>query len=226
MEEIIKSLKDEYPKELLKLCDGLELTNDALGKVIYAMGEDMKGLIEQKEFTKVSEMSHSSEELLKTQAMLEKMIDLTKAETNEKISERTPLPDYESYTVDASIPYSLNESFTHKKVCAFSIRDAKYDVTDWQDLLVTTCNLLGTKNLELLKSLLDDPDMRGRKVNYFTTYHLERKTAKLEHENLYVWINQSANSIVRMVKKLLKKFDIPENAYKVYLRADYNDLHK
>ena len=47
-----------------------------------------------------------------------------------------------------------------------------------------------------------------------------------EDNNFYVEGNLSANSIIDLIKKLLLKYDIDLDEYKIYLKADYTDLHE
>ncbi len=48
---------------------------------------------------------------------------------------------------------------------------------------------------------------------------------KIEGTDIYVETNLSANGIRNLLIKVLKQYKIPMNSYKIYLRADYSELH-
>jgi hypothetical protein len=60
----------------------------------------------------------------------------------DEIDEQKTIPNYSDYVVDSSIPHTLYEDFTHKKVIAFSFNNERYEAKDWKDLLLQTCDLL------------------------------------------------------------------------------------
>ncbi len=136
------------------------------------------------------------------------------------------IPNYSDYVVDSSIPHTLYEDFTHKKVAAFSINNKYYAVKDWKDLLLQTCDLLAQIDAAKFNELIDDPVMKGRKVSYFSRNFVDRKNEKIKNLDIYVWTNLSANSIRNLIRKLMRKFDIKITDYYIYLRADYSPLHK
>lgn len=133
--------------------------------------------------------------------------------------------DYSKYNVDNSKPHTLDETFTHKKICAFMFRREKYTVNNWQDTLVKLCNLLSDLYPNKTKSLVNNPKFEGRKVSYFSYNYVKGKNIKIDGANIYVWINLSANDIVKVITNLLIEFNEHPSDFYVYLRADYTELH-
>jgi hypothetical protein len=110
-------------------------------------------------------------------------------------------------------------------VVAFSFNNNRYPAKDWKDALLQTCDLLADIDATKFSEFINDPVMKGRKISYFSKKHLDRKNAKMKNIEVYVWTNLSANSIRKLIRKLLKKFNIKLTDYYVYLRADYTPLH-
>lgn len=133
--------------------------------------------------------------------------------------------DYKKYTVDSSKPYTLNENFTHKKICSFMFRNIKYTVNDWTDALTTFCNLLSEEYKKSFKPLVNLPVFQGRKVSYFSYNYVKDRNVKIKGSNVYVWTNLSANAIVNFIKNILIEFNENPGDFYIYLKADYTELH-
>ena len=128
--------------------------------------------------------------------------------------------------VDSAIEYSLYDDFTHKCPAGFSIQGTKIEARQWKDVLICTCEILANKDQDKFYGFSLDSSMQGKKVNYISkTQECIRKPVKLRKHEIYIETNLSANSIRNLIIKLLKKYDIKIADYKVYLRADYTDLH-
>ena len=139
------------------------------------------------------------------------------------------LPDYSAYAVDSTVPHSLYEDYRFTKACAFSINGQYYPAKNMRDVLVQTCSILAKMDINKLNSFVDDPTLKGRKVSYFgTKLVIEDSTQKNERipgTDIYVWVNLSCNHIRNILRKILKKYGINFNQYKIYLRADFSKLH-
>ncbi|HHU18230.1 MAG TPA: hypothetical protein GXZ70_08515 [Clostridiales bacterium] len=144
----------------------------------------------------------------------------------DEIEEQKTIPNYSDYEVDSSIPHTLYESFTHKKVAAFSFNNTRYPARNWKDVLLQTCDLLAEIDANKFEELIDDPAMKGRKISYFSRNKADGRSSKIKNIDIYVWTNLSANSIRNLIRKLLKKFNMRIADYYVYLRADYTPLHE
>lgn len=64
-----------------------------------------------------------------------------------------------------------------------------------------------------------------RKENIFRKNKGDLRKPKLVGNKIYVETNISSNGIRNLLLKLLKKYGYKTNEFKVYLRADYTELH-
>ena len=107
------------------------------------------------------------------------------------------------------------------------VYDQKYEVDSWKQMLLQTCALLNRMNPMLFASLESDPDLQGRKRPYFSRDGIGLDTpAKIPDADLYVETHVSARYLKKMIANLLGKYDIPEEAYLIYLKKDFTPLHE
>ena len=139
--------------------------------------------------------------------------------------------DYSYYAVDSTVKHSLDEDFIHSKILRFEFDRKSYDVTSWQDFLLKISELLYAIDGEKMESFVYNSDMNGNSNSFFShsvLYDRDNKprNKRIRGTDLYVFTNQSANSIVSLVKRMLIRFNIPLNEVSVFLKADYKDLHR
>lgn len=232
IELIIDYLKNNHIKDATEISDCLELLNIGLESALESVNTDMQSHMKAKNYVKLRELTDFSEEISKIQVIVESYASLFDVEPDEDniidediSEEQKSIPNYTEYTVDTALPHSLYENFTNKKVTAFSLSGVRYEVKDWKDVLMKTCNLLASENSDVFYAFVNDPAMKGRKNSYFGLTPVAKKNAKMDELNLYVWTNLSANHIRNLIRKLLKKFNMKIENYFVYLRADYTPLH-
>lgn len=238
LNQLIDYVKFNYPKDAVEISDGLELFNLALDGLRENINTSLTQSLADKNYLEVREITDISELVAKIQAnvsdfsnALYTLTDNDETNVEEDIlEEQKNIPDYKEYVVDDSAPHSLYEDYTHKKAKAFSINGKRYEVRDWKDMLMQTCELLVSIDSEKFYSLIDDPVMRGRKNFYFGHEMVETdtgtKNTKMNNLDIYVWTNLSANHIRNLIRKLLKRYGIKISDYYVYLRADYSPLHR
>ena len=137
------------------------------------------------------------------------------------------LPDYDKYCVDKNVEYTLYENLTNKRPAAFSIENHKIQVSTWQEMLLKTVEFLYHKDSGRMKSFVSNEAMNGRKVHYFSLspQATMRKPMKIANAEFYVETNRSANSIRNGIVNMLQKYGIKVADFKIYLRADYSELH-
>ena len=134
--------------------------------------------------------------------------------------------DYEQYRVDETVAYSLDSVTTNKKPAAFSLNGVRYEAGSWKQVLLQTCALLNRMDPMLFASLERDPDLQGRKRPYFSGNGEGLDTpAKVPDADVYVETHVSARYLKKMIQRLLYKFGIPADAYRIYLRKDFTALH-
>lgn len=144
--------------------------------------------------------------------------------------ERKNLPDYASCVIDSTIPHTLYEDFTHTKACGFEFNGIKYESKNMRDVMVTLCEILADEDKNKMISFINDPTMQGRKAPYFSNTLIAEdnvnKNEKVGNLDVYVWVNLSCNQIRNVIRRILKKYNYKFDDFKIYLRADYTDLHK
>ncbi|MDB2139533.1 MAG: hypothetical protein ACLRWO_12625 [Clostridium butyricum] len=86
---------------------------------------------------------------------------------------------------------------------------------------------LGKEDPSVVRSFVDDSKMNGKKVIYFSRVKLPtmRAAREIKYANIYVETNLSANGIRNLLIKMLNKYNIKLSDYKIYLKADYSELH-
>lgn len=97
-----------------------------------------------------------------------------------------------------------NESYISKSVTAFNFKGTRYEVRFWKDILIKICNLMSSMHRNNFERVLN---LQGRKRPYFTKNSNElRIPKKIKGTDIFVEINLSANSIVKMCLDVLSLF--------------------
>lgn len=237
---IIDTVKTQYPTDAKDLSEALDLVSLALDGLYDNSINKINGLMAKRQMSEAKELMDFPEIVLNVQSQIDEYSSLLSEEDdqediiNEAVTdeetEKRDLPNYEEYQVDSAVPHSIDEDFTHTKACGFSINGNYYDANNMRDVLIQTCGILADTDMDKMESFLEDPTMKGRKVSYFGTKQvIEDFTVKNEHipgTELYVWVNLSCNHIRNILRKMLKKYGYKRDDFKIYLRADYSELHK
>lgn len=233
---LIDFIRQCFPEDASEISDVLDLLSLALDGLLSSANMKIAEFHKNKDYDKSIELLEFSKSISEIQEKINEYLALMSidSENNEEeleeeldeIEEQKTIPNYSDYVVDSSIPHTLYEDFTHKKVAAFSFNNKRYQAKDWKDVLLQTCNLLADIDADKFSEFINDPVMKGRKISYFSRKHVDRKNTKMKNIDIYVWTNLSANSIRNLIRKLLKKFSIKITDFYVYLRADYTPLHK
>lgn len=98
---------------------------------------------------------------------------------------------------------------------------------DWKSALIETINYLAVKDEAIVRSFVDNPKMNGKKRLYFSKVKLPTMIAarKIKKADIYIETNLSANGIRNLLIKILGKYNIGLSDYKIYLKANYSNLH-
>lgn len=234
--KVFEFLGEEVPGSIEDIRESLDLLSNSIDSALSNVGEKLGGYFENKDFKKVSELNSNSEVLDSMNKKIQHLIsdlDIIIDKRNEEDSHITNevsekiVPNYNDYLVDMEVEHTLYEDFTYKRPCAFKIEETKIDVVDWKDVLVESINYLAKKDPNIIKSFIGDPKMNGKKVIYFSEHKLPtmRSGRKVNEANIYVETNLSANGIRNLLMKVLNKYNVKINDYKIYLKADYSELH-
>lgn len=235
--KVFQFLCKEVPSSAEDIREALDLLVTSIDTAIDKVGEKVNKSFADKDFKKVAELSLNSEELdsisKKIQDVISELdiiIDDENIEESSKgieESDEKTIPNYRDYLVDTEVEHNLYEDLTHKRPCAFKIEDTRIEIKDWKGALVETINYLAKKDSSIVRSFVDDPKMNGKKVTYFSRVKLPkmRSAREIKLANIYVETNLSANGIRNLLIKVLNKYNIKLTDYKIYLKADYSELH-
>ena len=141
-----------------------------------------------------------------------------------KFSSRKPI-DYADFDVDNMEPHTLDEDFEYKKICGFEINGIRFEVSSWQDALIQLCSYLYNIDGNKMLGFVDDPYFKRRKVSYFMKESVPRRNKIIPGTNLYVWVNNNANTLVRLMRDMLVRYLISPETMTLYLRRDLSSLH-
>jgi len=240
MNNMIDIIKTQYLSDAKDLSEALDLVSLALDGLFDNSTNKINELMLKRKMSQAKELMDFPELILKIQNQVDEYSSLLSDEdeqtdiinevTTDEETEKRELPNYEEFQVDSAIPHSIDEDFTHTKACGFSINENYFDANNMRDVLIQTCGILAKTDFNKMKSFLEDPTMKGRKVSYFGTKQVIEdfiaKNEKIPGTDLYVWVNLSCNHIRNILRKMLKKYGYRREDFKIYLRADYSNLHK
>lgn len=143
----------------------------------------------------------------------------SKTETDSNITKT----DYDSCKVDETKSYNLDSDFSKKRPIGFIFDGKRYDVRNWNRLLVMVCEILNIKNAKLFQSFPEDQSMQGRTRKYF----IREKSAyyqKVGGTDIWVLTNNDGSAICRIIMKMFEKYNIPITSMEIFLRADFSLL--
>lgn len=192
---------------------------------------------EKNSFDDISQIAESCQQISEISIRIENAIALMEvkpsnkeivfegnANIEKKISSRKPI-DYADFDVDNMEPHTLDEDFEYKKICGFEINGIRFEVSSWQDALIQLCSYLYNIDGNKMLGFVDDPYFKRRKVSYFMKESVPRRNKIIPGTNLYVWVNNNANTLVRLMRDMLVRYLISPETMTLYLRRDLSSLH-
>lgn len=229
-------VRDNFSEKSNELVDALDLVNMVFDEIYDDIDTKIREYLNQRNIKGSQELHPFCETILEIKDMVNEYSLLFANEENvededmEEDKERKNLPDYASCVIDSTIPHTLYEDFTHTKACGFEFNGIKYDAKNMRDVMVTLCEILANEDKNKMISFIDDSTMQGRKAPYFSNKLIVEdninKNEKVGDLDVYVWVNLSCNQIRNVIRRILKKYNYKFDDFKIYLRADYTDLHK
>lgn len=235
--EILKFLEEEVPNTIEDIRESLDLVSISLENALEQIGKKVEKFFSDKQYTKVSELSLKSEEVEKINKEVQNIINeldniINKGNTkidnkNISIKDEKEIPNYNKYLVDNKVEHTLHEDYTHKRPVGFSIENNYIEANEWKNVLLETLNYLVEKDKNIIINFVNDKSMNGKKVTYFASNEkdIARSPKKIKNVNIFVETNQSANLIRNLIVKILNKYHINLSKFKIFLRADYSELH-
>ena len=192
---------------------------------------------EKNSFDDISQIAESCQQISEISIRIENAIALMEvkpsnkeivfegnANIEKKNSSRKPI-DYADFDVDNMEPHTLDEDFEYKKICGFEINGIRFEVSSWQDALIQLCSYLYNIDGNKMLGFVDDPYFKRRKVSYFMKESVPRRNKIIPGTNLYVWVNNNANTLVRLMRDMLVRYLISPETMTLYLRRDLSSLH-
>lgn len=229
--KLFEFLDRETPDCVSEIREALDLLAGSVDITIDEITRKTTACSDKRNFKKVYELAENGEKLTKISEQIQEFIynldnTISEKQIDDDIKEKN-FPNYNDYLVDTNVEHNLYEDLTHKRPCAFKIENKRIEIKDWKGVLIETIKYLSIKDPSILKTFVDNPKMNGKKVIYFSKSNLPvmRAPRKIDSANIYIETNLSANGIRNLLVKVLGKYNIKLNDYKIYLKADYSDLH-
>lgn len=231
-QELLNNIKNEFPDKAIDIIEGLELLRMVIDDTVETIGEKVSESFSEKQYDKLPYYSKLAEEMGTYEKKLKEVIDILNIEDLElegkkEVDEEKEIPNYDQYTIDKNIEYSLYENFTHKRPYGFKlIDDSLIRVKTWQEMLIKVCESLIEVDEEKIIRFEELEHMNGKKKKYFSSKPKGMRNPKRVVNKIYVETNQSANSIRNLLIKILKEYGLKTGDLKIYLRADYTEINK
>lgn len=231
MDKLMEFLQKEVPSNAGDLNDSINNTLEIIERTRAALAAKVTRLFQdgEDEFTIFTE---ANKQLGNIEKYLKNLIDNTCSEQkqNEEIKNNLSnkitdavKPDYDSCKIDETKPYNLDADFSRKRPIGFTFEGKKYNVQNWNRLLVMVCELLNRKNPKLFQSFPEDESMQGRTRKYFirqsSPYH-----KKIAGTGIWVLTNNNGSANCRTIIKMFEKYDIPITSMEIFIQSDYSLL--
>ena len=224
--ELYKFIEDNYKNESDEIYYSLELLLNCLVNTKNALANDIS-----KNSGNLSKVGYLYTYATKIENLEEIIGNYLSAfvSDNSNTTEKLKYDDGEKQIVknynDYETPHLLSESFTYKKICAFSFENNKYNVNDWKSALIKLCEILVQKDKTKFLSIMQSDLFSGKKRKYFDFNCKEKYYRKISNTNIYVYTCHSANTICTIMQNLLREYNIPVSSLYVYLSANDIVLH-
>ncbi len=230
MDNLMDFLQKEVPSNAGDLNNSINTTLEIIERTRAALATKVTRLFQDGEnefatFTDVNKQLSNIEKYLKS--FLDDNSSKPKPDNQLKnvSSTKTTIAktDYDSCKIDETEPYNLDADFSRKRPVGFTFEGKKYDVQNWNRLLVMVCELLNRKNPKLFQSFPEDETMHGRTRKYFvrqsSPYH-----KKVAGTGIWVLTNNNGSANCRTIIRMFEKYDIPITSMEIFIQSDYSLL--
>jgi len=236
MEKLISFLKNEFPKDALDIQECIDLLNQCIEGCVKNIKDALNDAFDKRDNQRSTNLLEMRELIGKVQDKLGEYSNLLQIDNDieEEIiqkenleNEPEELTDHDSFRVDKNIPYTLYYDYTYKRPAGFEVFGMRHDAKDWKEMFVKICEILAEKDPMTFKTFVNDKSMQGRKVSYFCKDQKDIRSPKyVKGTDIYIMTNMSANQIRNVIERMLRRYDIKINDFKIYLKADYTVMHK
>ena len=236
LQRLAELIKQYSPAHFRDICAALVSLIDELEYTKAALSQDLMNAQNRDDFARAREILDALEALsLKIAAIKDLLPPDAEEETDEDDEETsweegadsTDRPDYSLYDMDDTVAYDIeNTPVTFKRPAAFSYKGRRYQVTKWRTMLSRLCDILYREDPAIIRSMANEPRQAGKTyVKMSTNKDDLHSPMQIAGSDIWVETNRSASDIRKYILELLKRYDIPNEAVKVYFRRDYAALH-
>lgn len=233
LEEILKVIKEDFPDKSIDISESLGLLMDTIDDVMNRINEKIGQSYSNRDFSTIEKYTNLGKAINFYETKIDEIINFTRIEDDEITKENVEeditriLPNYDEYVVDNKLEHTLYENFTHIRPFGFRINDSEFiEVKTWQEMLLRTCDMFISIDLEKFLSFENNKNMNGKKNKYFSIDEKKLRKPEKVADKIYIETNMSGNSIRNLIVKILKEYGIKVNNYKVYFRADYTQINR
>ncbi len=238
-DDLVQFLKNNFPRNTGDIRECLELLHEAIEDTMDSISDRVALITKGKQrlFSEAINFLNMAEQvgpILQTIDQYTEKLDLDGEDEpdTQSLADDTKvykeIPNYSDYLVDTDLVHTLYEGYTNKRPFAFELGDKRVETKNWKDLYLQTCEILVETERDKFLGFVASPRMSGKKMKYFSQTVEEgmRTPRKLQCLDVWVETNFSANHIRNLIVKMLREYDIPVASFKIYLRADYSELHE
>lgn len=225
-ENVIEYLKENHRARAIQLEDKLSSVNVVLLEILKDFLGEAHKMLESKDYNGAMDLIETqkniNEVLNNNRALINKLkVDNIEEEDNKRLQQ------YDQYLVSTDVPHGLNEDFRFKRPYAFSMGKHYQEVSTWKEMLVATCEYLNKLNPKMFESFAEDKSMQwGQTYNFSKNPDLLRTGALIEGSDVYVETSKDSIAVRQLIIKMLDRFELNTEDFKVFLRADYTDRRK
>lgn len=235
--QILEKVAQELPSKASDLKEALLMLIDIIDETNQDLVDLSQKGIEEKEYQSSIKLINLMEDLDKCrEKIVEEIVDFdiedreedfqVRDNENKAVSENKDKIDYSLYTVDSDIVHDLSETYKFKRPIAFKWHGKKYYANNFKAILLKVANTLLDVHGEEFRKLSNHKKFIGRKNRMISTNPKELLDPKLLDDKItYIHSCLSSDAIVRLISKFLDYFGYDKDDFKIYLRADYKDLH-
>lgn len=237
--ELADLLKAYSPAHFMDICASLKALSNELEYTKSALSSSLMAAQNRDDFSRAREILNIQEELSQRIANINSLLIDEDTDSPAEAPEENhydgyestngsrELIDYSQYSMDDTVAYNIADAdVTFKRPAAFSFKGKRYPVTKWKTMYVQICSLLYKENPKTLYSMINEGKRPGqRRIKMSLNKADLHSPAKIEGSNIWVETNRSADNIRSFILTLLKRYQLPSDAVKVYFRRDYAALH-
>lgn len=227
-ENVTEFLKENYPGRAIQLEDKFKSVNVVLLDILRDLLAEAQRMLENKDYNQAMSLIETQKnvnELLNSNRKIISQLEIEDEQVQKEDNKR--LRGNDEYLVNTDVPHGLNEDFRFKRPYAFSMGNHYQEVSTWKEMLVATCEYLNKLDPKKFESFADDKTMQwGQTYNFSKNKNLLRTGTLIEGSKVYVETSKDSIAVRQLIVKMLDRFELNTDDFKVFLRADYTDRRK